>query len=45
MYYNCCRKHMTIKTTPAIMAGLTDRYWTLRDLARLLDLLEGGAAA
>jgi IS1 family transposase len=45
MYYNFCRKHMTIKTTPAIKAGLTDRYWTLRDLARLPDLMAGGAAA
>jgi hypothetical protein len=24
-YYNYCRRHMTIRTTPAIAAGLTDR--------------------
>ncbi len=45
MYYNFCRRHPTIKTTPAIKAGLTDRVWTLHDLARLPDLMEGGAAA
>jgi hypothetical protein len=45
MYYNFCRKHASIKTTPAIKAGLTDRRWTLHDLARLPDLMEGGAAA
>jgi len=45
MYYNFCRKHMTIKTTPAIKAVLTDRVWTFHDLARLPDLLAGGAAA
>ena len=44
MYYNFCRKHQTIKTTPAIKAGLTDRVWTLHDLARLPDLMRGIAA-
>jgi IS1 family transposase len=39
MYYNFCRKHSTIKTTPAMKAGLTDRLWTLHDLARLPDLM------
>lgn len=45
MYYNFCRKHATIKTTPAIKAGLTDRIWTLHDLANLPDLMRGGLAA
>jgi IS1 family transposase len=45
MHYNFCRKHMTIKTTPAIKAGLTDRLWTIHDLARLPDLMLGEAAA
>ncbi len=45
MYYNFCRKHITIKTTPAIKAGLTDRMWTLHDLASLPDLMAGEAAA
>jgi len=45
MHYNFCRRHQTIKTTPAIAAGLTDRTWTLHDLARLPDLMTGGLAA
>jgi IS1 family transposase len=45
MHYNFCRKHSTIKTTPAIAAGLTDRVWTLHDLANLPELMRGGLAA
>lgn len=45
MHYNFCRKHSTIKTTPAMKAGLTDRLWTLHDLANLPDLMTGGLAA
>lgn len=45
MHYNFCRKHQTLKTTPAIAAKLTDRMWTLHDLARLPELISGGLAA
>lgn len=45
MHYNFCRVHQTLKTTPAIKAGLTDRIWTLHDLANLPDLMRGGVAA
>lgn len=31
-YYNFVRKHSTIKTTPALAAGVADRQWTLGDL-------------
>ncbi len=31
-YYNFCRKHQTIKTTPAVAAGITDRVWTMANL-------------
>lgn len=31
-YYNFCRKHHTIKTTPAVATGLTDHVWTIREL-------------
>ena len=30
--YNFCRVHSTLKTTPAIAAGLTDHVWTVREL-------------
>jgi hypothetical protein len=31
-YYNFCRKHMTIKQTPAMAAGLTDHAWSAKEL-------------
>lgn len=37
MYYNFCRKHQTLKTTPAMAAGLTDRVWTIDDLIALIS--------
>jgi IS1 family transposase len=45
MHYNFCRTHMTIRTTPAMAAGLTDRLWTLHDLARLPDMIRDREAA
>jgi hypothetical protein len=44
MRYNFARPHGTLtkdrggyKTTPAMAAGITDRIWTHRDIAALLD--------
>ena len=31
-HYNFVRKHGTIKTTPAVKAGLTDHQWTMEEL-------------
>jgi transposase-like protein/IS1 family transposase len=31
-YYNFCRVHRTLKTSPAVAAGLTDHVWTLGEL-------------
>lgn len=31
-YYNFCRKHETIKQTPAMAASLTDRQWSIKSL-------------
>jgi IS1 family transposase len=45
MYYNFVRKHSTVKTTPAIAAGVTKRVWTMRDLANLPDVLRDSEAA
>lgn len=45
VHYNFVRKHSTIKTTPAIAHKLTDRQWTLEDIANLPDLMAGGLAA
>ena len=35
--YNFCRTHMTLKTTPAMKAGLASHKWTIEDLIGLLD--------
>jgi IS1 family transposase len=31
-YYNFCRIHRTIRVTPAMQAGITDRVWDISDL-------------
>lgn len=31
-YYNFCRKHETIKTTPAVAAGIADKQWSIAEL-------------
>jgi IS1 family transposase len=36
LYYNFCRVHQTLKTTPAVAHGLSDRVWSIE---RLLDEL------
>lgn len=37
MYYNFCRIHQTLKVTPAMEAGVTDRLWELSDIVRLIE--------
>ena len=37
MYYNFCRIHMTLRVTPAMAAGVSDRLWEISDLVRLLE--------
>ncbi len=32
VWYNWCRKHETLKQTPAMAAGLADKQWTITDL-------------
>lgn len=38
--YNFCTRHGTLKTTPAIAAGVVKRQWSHADLADLLDVRE-----
>ena len=40
MYYNFCRIHQTLRVTPAMEAGVTDRLWSLDDIMDLLDRRE-----
>ena len=37
MHYNFCRIHKTLRITPAMAAGVTDRVWDISDIAALLD--------
>jgi hypothetical protein len=36
MYYNFCRVHQTLRVTPAMAAGATDRLWEIEDILNLL---------
>jgi hypothetical protein len=36
MYYNFVRIHKSLRITPAMAAGITDRLWSIEDLGRLL---------
>ncbi len=37
MYYNFARVHQTLKTTPAVAAGVADHVWTIEEIVGLLD--------
>ena len=37
MYYNFVRIHTTLKCSPAMAAGVTDRLWELEDIVALID--------
>jgi hypothetical protein len=37
MFYNFGRKHMTLGTTPAVKAGLTDHVWSVEEIIGLLE--------
>ncbi|MEO0964288.1 MAG: IS1 family transposase [Planctomycetota bacterium] len=39
-YYNLCRVHSTIRVTPAMEAGITDRVWTIEELVGILEASE-----
>jgi hypothetical protein len=31
-HYNFCRRHKTLRMTPAMAAGVTDHVWSMREL-------------
>jgi hypothetical protein len=37
MYYNFGRIHKTLRVTPAMEAGISDRVWSLEDIAKLAN--------
>jgi hypothetical protein len=40
MYYNFVHIHQTLKVTPAMAAGVTDRLWEMSDVVDLLEAFE-----
>ncbi len=41
MFYNWVRIHKTLRVTPAMAAGLTDKLMSMEDVAALIDAREG----
>ncbi|MBC7771151.1 MAG: IS1 family transposase, partial [Pyrinomonadaceae bacterium] len=37
MYYNFVRIHKTLRVTPAMAAGVTDRLWEIGDIVKLIE--------
>jgi IS1 family transposase len=44
MHYNFCRIHKTLRITPAIAAGVTDRVWDISDIVALVEASEPAPA-
>jgi hypothetical protein len=40
MYYNFVRIHQTLRTTPALAAGVTKRLWEICDIVAMLEAWE-----
>ena len=40
MFYNFVRIHKTLRVTPAMAAGVTDRLWEIEDIAKLVEEAE-----
>lgn len=39
-YYNFVRIHQTLRMTPAMAAGVSDRLWEVSDIVTLLEAVE-----
>jgi IS1 family transposase len=40
MHYNFCRIHKTLRVTPAMEAGVTDRVWSVTDIVSIIEAAE-----
>ncbi len=40
MHYNFCRIHKTLRVSPAMAAGVTDRLWGIEDIVTILETWE-----
>ena len=39
VFYNFCRIHKSLRVSPAMQAGLTDRLWSLEDVVAKIDAM------
>jgi hypothetical protein len=37
MYYNFAKIHQTLRVTPAMASGISERVWEIGDIIRLLE--------
>jgi hypothetical protein len=37
MFYNFARIHKTLKVSPAMASGVTDKLWSMEDIVALID--------
>ena len=44
MHYNFVRIHKTLRCTPAMAAGVTDRLWDIGDMVAVIDAMEAAPA-
>jgi hypothetical protein len=45
MHYNFVRIHQTLKISPAMAAGVTDKLWEMADMVKVLEDWEASRAA
>jgi hypothetical protein len=45
VFYNFCKVHKTLRVTPAMEAGLTDRVWTMTEIVEQMDRAALASAA
>jgi hypothetical protein len=38
-FYNFCRIHKTLRMSPAMAAGITDRLWSIEDVVAKMDAM------
>jgi hypothetical protein len=41
VFYNFVRRHQTLRVSPAMAAGLSDRLWSMEDIVALMGAAEG----
>src|ERR1700674_969596 len=41
VFYNFVRRHQTLRISPAMAAGISDRLWSMEDIVALVDAAEG----